>query len=648
MALEPGSRAGPYLIKGQLGRGGMASVYVAHDPALERNVALKVLPREFLHDPDFAERFRREAKVIASLEHPNIIPIYAFDIEQEEGIPWMAMRLIAGGALSALLKERPLPVERAVHILRGVADALDYAHAKGIVHRDVKPQNILLDESQRVYLADFGIAKILESSGGLTATGAITGTPHYMAPEQATATKVDHRADVYALGIVAYEMFTGRVPFSADTPVAILMKHIQEPIPLPSPARVPDPLVRALLKATAKRPEDRWPSAGAFASALEAALRSASATAGAATVDLTPVSVPAVTESPIAPPPASSPTRVVPPPVPAAPSSARAAPPRKPGRGGLLSGLAMGFLLAVIAGVAAVAWRTRGQAPSPEMTEAAPGSLPASPEAAREEALPVPTARPPVETLVTPTPAPVTPAPGPAVVPPPVAARAAPTSEPVAPVRATPVAPSPEPVRPTAPPVPPVVEGLVQSLGANDGATRWRAAEALGNLGSEAESAVPALVGALRDRSADVRWRTAEALGKLGAGAAVPALAEALRDADDLVRGEAAKALGRLGAASEAAVPALAEGLGHSEVAFRREVARALVRIGPGARGAVPALTAALGDKDKFVRMESARALGNVGPDARPALPALTMAARDPELLVARQAQEALRKLGAE
>src|SRR5258708_6958690 len=199
----------------------MASVYKAYEAALDRYVAVKVLPPEFLHDPTFAERFRREAKVVARLEHPNIIPIFAFDIA--EGIPWMAMRFIAGGTVSALLRGTPgrLSRERVIAILRGVADALDYAHAKGVIHRDVKPHNVLTDEAGHVYLVDFGVAKMVETSSGLTATGMISGTPQDMAPEQITPLTVDQRAHIYSLGLLAYELLTRRVPFSADTPIAV-------------------------------------------------------------------------------------------------------------------------------------------------------------------------------------------------------------------------------------------------------------------------------------------------------------------------------------------------------------------------------------------------------------------------------------------
>jgi serine/threonine protein kinase len=270
VSLASGETFGSYRIIEPLGRGGMASVYKAYEAALDRYVALKVLPGEFLHDETFAERFRREAKVVARLEHPNIIPIHAFGIEG--GIPWMAMRLISGGALSSLLRGHRLAHDRITTILRGVADALDYAHGKGVVHRDVKPQNILLDEAERVYLADFGIAKMVEGSGALTQTGMITGTPQYMAPEQATGQPVDQRVDIYALGVVGYEMLTGRVPFAADTPVAVLMKHVTEPMPIPPPSAVPEPLVRALLRCMAKKPDDRWPTAGAFVRALQQGL----------------------------------------------------------------------------------------------------------------------------------------------------------------------------------------------------------------------------------------------------------------------------------------------------------------------------------------------------------------------------------------
>lgn len=264
--LPPGTTVGPFRIVGVLGRGGMATVYEAYDDRLERAIALKVLPPEFLHGGEFARRFEKEARVVAKLEHPNIVPIYASGID--EGIPWMSMRLLAGGNMGMLLRTGRPDAGKALHLLRSIADALDYAHARGVVHRDIKPTNILLDGAGGVCVGDFGLAQMLDGAPGLTRTGILTGTPHYMAPEQALGNPADQRSDIYSLGIVAYETFVGAIPFRADSPVAVLMKHVHEPLPAPPYGLVPPALMRAIETAAAKDPGDRWPSAGAFVTAL--------------------------------------------------------------------------------------------------------------------------------------------------------------------------------------------------------------------------------------------------------------------------------------------------------------------------------------------------------------------------------------------
>jgi len=269
----------------------MASVYRALDPVLDRHVALKVLPAEFLHDPAFADRFRQEARVAAKLEHPHIVPIHAYGIEG--GRPWMAMRLVTGGSLAERVRRSPLSPGETAAVLRDVAAALDYAHGRGIVHRDVKPANVLLDEAGRAYLADFGIARMLEGSSVATATGLIQGTPSYMAPEQAMGEKVGHLADVYALGVMAFECLTGRVPYTGTTPVAILMKHVQEPVPEPTEAEVAPPLAAVLRRCLAKTPSERWPTAGAFAAAL------AQAAAGVTPVEPAPLPTLTVPPTPV-------------------------------------------------------------------------------------------------------------------------------------------------------------------------------------------------------------------------------------------------------------------------------------------------------------------------------------------------------------
>jgi TonB family protein len=268
--LPEGATVGPFVISGLLGRGGMSAVYRAHDVHLTRTVALKVLPQEFLHDRTFARRFEHEARVIAGLAHDHIVPIYASGID--DGIPWMSMRLIAGGHLGARLEQcRPEPAE-AIRILRCVAEALDYAHARGVVHRDIKPTNILLD-GDGVYIGDFGLAQMLEQDPRATRTGTIVGTPHYLAPERALGERADHRCDIYSMGIVAYEMFVGRLPFIADSPVGVLLKHVNEPLSPPA-GLLAHGLADALQRAAAKDPEQRWSSAGAFVAALDAALTS--------------------------------------------------------------------------------------------------------------------------------------------------------------------------------------------------------------------------------------------------------------------------------------------------------------------------------------------------------------------------------------
>jgi serine/threonine-protein kinase len=259
-------------------------------------VALKVLPAEFLHDLAFAARFRQEAQVAARLEHPHIVPVHAFGIEG--GRPWMAMRLLAGGSLADRVRRGPLAPREAAGVLRGVADALDYAHTRGIVHRDVKPANVLLDEAGRPYLADFGIARMLEGSAVVTATGLIQGSPTYMAPEQAMGAKVDRLADVYAVGVMTFECLTGRPPYTGTTPVAILMKHVQEPVPEPAPAELSPALAAVVRRCLAKSPGDRWPSAGAFAAALEqaaAGLPSVAEDGALPTLTVPPTPAPGVT-----------------------------------------------------------------------------------------------------------------------------------------------------------------------------------------------------------------------------------------------------------------------------------------------------------------------------------------------------------------
>ena len=275
MATLIGRDFGSYRILEQIGQGGMAKVFKAYQPAMNRVVALKLLPDLYAQDENARVRFRQEARIIASLEHPHILPVHDFGETEENA--FLVMRYLQAGNLKNLLAVAPenrLSLQDASLILSQIASALDYAHQKGIVHRDVKPANILIDRHGRAFLTDFGVAKVLEATQELTRTGSTLGTPAYMSPEQAAGKEVDGRSDVYSLGIVLYQMLVGRPPFDADTPYATLIAHINESLPLPSSInqKLPENVELVLIKALAKDPEERFQSAGEITNAIQEAL----------------------------------------------------------------------------------------------------------------------------------------------------------------------------------------------------------------------------------------------------------------------------------------------------------------------------------------------------------------------------------------
>lgn len=272
---KEGATLGPYRIIEQVGMGGMATVYKAFQPSMERYIALKVLPAHYARDPKFVQRFVHEARTIAKLEHRNILPVH--DFGEENGVTYLAMRYLDSGTLKDVLALGRLTYGDAARILEQTCAALGYAHQQGVVHRDVKPANVLIDNDGGVYLTDFGIAKVLESNLQLTETGAAIGTPAYMAPEQSLGRKVDGRTDIYALGIILYEMLLGRLPYQADTPMAVALAHIHEPLPLPREINpsIPEPIEAVILRALAKEPDDRYQQASQLAEAFNHAIAEA-------------------------------------------------------------------------------------------------------------------------------------------------------------------------------------------------------------------------------------------------------------------------------------------------------------------------------------------------------------------------------------
>lgn len=266
-----GKSLGQYCIEAKIGEGGMAVVFRAYQANLKRYVALKILPPSLpAQDPKFFKRFQREAEAIARLSHPNILPAYEFGVDQ--GYSYIAMRYVEGGQTLSQVMRQPLSQERAIELISQIGQALDYVHQKGVIHRDLKPGNVLMD-GDWVLLSDFGLAKINEASLKLTGSETSLGTPAYMSPEQARGEKYDHRIDIYALGIILYEMLTGSIPHKADTPLAILHKRSTEP---PCPPRelnpnIPKRVEQVMLRALAMKPAERYKRAIDFVAALQQA-----------------------------------------------------------------------------------------------------------------------------------------------------------------------------------------------------------------------------------------------------------------------------------------------------------------------------------------------------------------------------------------
>lgn len=269
-----GRSLGQFRIVERIGSGGMATVFKAYQPTLDRYVAVKVLPAYHARDPIFVKRFVQEARSVAKLQHANIVPIHEFG--EQDNITYIVMEYVDGGTLKDRLKQRPVTVLEAVDFVIQAAEGLGCAHGHGIVHRDVKPANMLLRKDGHLLLSDFGIAKILEGTTNLTRAGTGIGTPQYMSPEQGTGQPVDRRSDIYSLGIVLFHALAGRVPFTADSPISITVKHLNDPLPIEilHAKGVPQSIEQVVVKMTAKAPADRYQTTDALIEGLTAALSS--------------------------------------------------------------------------------------------------------------------------------------------------------------------------------------------------------------------------------------------------------------------------------------------------------------------------------------------------------------------------------------
>jgi serine/threonine-protein kinase len=271
--MEPliGKTLGNCEVQEEIGRGGMASVYKGYQASMNRTVAIKVMAQQYTGEEQFIERFKNESKTIAQLEHAHILPVY--DFGEQDGILYIVMRYMPTGTLEDRIKPGGIPLKEAVGLFGQLARALDYAHSMGVIHRDLKPGNALVDKQGNLFLSDFGIAKSLSDTQNLTGTGGVVGTPAYMSPEQGLGTGVDSRSDIYALGVILFEMLTGEALFTADNPMAVMLKHINEVPRSPSALnpKIPSAVEAVMLKTLAKKPEERYQTAGELAEALETA-----------------------------------------------------------------------------------------------------------------------------------------------------------------------------------------------------------------------------------------------------------------------------------------------------------------------------------------------------------------------------------------
>ncbi|KAA0252350.1 MAG: serine/threonine protein kinase [Acidobacteria bacterium] len=374
MPVREGLLLGRYRLLSRAGAGGMAEVWRAEDTGLHRTVAVKVVLDPIARDPAYVERFVREARLAAGLSHPNVLPVYDAGTADVDGVqvPFVVMPLVTGGSLKERI-QGPVPFATAVAWLGALASALDHAHEQGILHRDVKPGNVLLDGTGRPLLADFGLARSAGAASGLTATGVVLGTPLYMAPEQAQGRPLDARADQYALAVIAFELLTGRVPFHADSPLAILHQHVTAPPARPSSVsqEIPPGVDAVMGRALAKEPAERFASCTEFVTALARALGAAAPTAP---TQLLP-EAPAPPAAPSRPLDARSATGALTvrseerPPAPAAPVSAAGAPARRR--------LLVAACLVAAAGLAAFV-ASRAFLPRPESASPTPTPPPAA------------------------------------------------------------------------------------------------------------------------------------------------------------------------------------------------------------------------------------------------------------------------------